>query len=87
MYCGMSIIHEGYVICEWKVSGCHSREEFGPANGIEGKFPVYGEQYSVGWVGAEGGVDGVADVIPPTLDANPELQRGSDGLASVIILS
>jgi hypothetical protein len=57
------------------VPGCHSSEESGPVDGIDGVRPVLGEHNCVGWVGAEGDVDGVADVIGSALDADPELQR------------
>jgi hypothetical protein len=72
----MSAIHE---VRKWNkggVPGCHGSEEIGTVDGIEGVRPIVGEHHGVGWVGAEGGVDGVADVFGPALDADPELQRG-----------
>jgi hypothetical protein len=53
----------------------HSGKEVGPMDGIEGVRPVVGEHYCVGWVGSEGGVDGVA-VVFFALDADPELRWG-----------
>jgi hypothetical protein len=51
-------------------------------DGVEGVRPVMGEHHCAIWVGAEGGVDDMADVFDPALDADPELQRASDGPAS-----
>jgi hypothetical protein len=44
-------------------------------HGIEVVHPVVGGLHCIGWVVAEGGADGVADVVCPALDANLELHR------------
>jgi hypothetical protein len=74
MYGGMSAAQE---VCKWNVGGgprCHSGEEIGPVDGIEGVRRVVGQHRCVAWVGAEGGVGGMADVVSPALDAGSELQ-------------
>jgi hypothetical protein len=80
----MSTIHE---VRKRKVSRCHSSEEFGLADGIEGKCPVAGEYYSVGWVGVERSADGSVDVIdclgwrPPDAEGQVMVLRRGQSLA------
>jgi hypothetical protein len=54
--------------CKWYEGGmprCHSGEEISPVDGVEGVHPVVGEHHCAVWVIAEGGVDGLADVLGP----------------------
>jgi hypothetical protein len=55
-----------------KGARCHRGEEIGPVDGIESVRLVVREYHGVGWVGAEGGVDGVTYVFGLSWDAYPK---------------
>jgi hypothetical protein len=79
---GVSAVHKVHKWNEGGVPGCHSGEEISPVDGIESVRPVVREHHCVGWVGAEGGVDGVTDVFGPSW--GPRLPRAAEGRVTAL---
>jgi hypothetical protein len=76
----MSVVHVAHKWNNGGVRGCHTGKAIGPVDDIEGVGAVVGEHNCVSWIGLERGIDGMGDDMGPTLDIDPELQRGEEFL-------